>query len=39
LTEVAPNSPVPVMMTLVPPMLGPEVGVNEEMVGVGATNE
>jgi hypothetical protein len=38
LTEVAPKSPVPVMATEVPPLVVPDVGVNEEMVGVGGVN-
>ena len=36
-TEVAPNRPVPVMATVVPPLVVPEVGVTEEIVGAGAT--
>jgi len=38
LTEVAPKSPVPVMATEVPPLVVPDVGVNEVMVGVGGVN-
>ena len=30
--------PVPVMVTVVPPVVVPVVGVNEVMVGAGATN-
>ena len=30
-------NPVPVIFTVVPPLVVPEVGVSEEMVGVGAT--
>ncbi len=36
LTAVAPMNPVPVIVTVVPPLVVPEVGVSEEMVGVGA---
>ena len=38
LTEVAPVRSVPVMVTVVPPLVVPAVGVNEVMVGAGATN-
>ncbi len=37
-TEVAPMKPVPVMVTVVVPEVVPVVGVNEVMVGTGATN-
>jgi hypothetical protein len=37
-TEVAPFRLVPVMATVVPPLVDPLVGVNEVMVGAGATN-
>ena len=36
-TAVAPMNPVPVMVTVVPPLVVPDVGVSEAMVGVGAT--
>jgi hypothetical protein len=35
LTLVAPVKPVPVTVTVVPPVVGPEVGEIEVMVGVG----
>ena len=35
-TAVAPMRPVPVIVTVVPPLVVPDVGVNEVMVGVGA---
>jgi hypothetical protein len=38
LTEVAPFRLVPVIVTVVPPLVDPPVGVNEVMVGAGATN-
>ena len=38
LTEVAPMNPVPVIVTVVEPAVGPAVGVKEVMVGTGATN-
>ncbi len=39
LTDVAPLKLVPVMVTVVPPAIGPPVGVKPVMVGaVGATN-
>ena len=31
------NKPVPVMVTVVPPLVVPDVGVNEVMAGTGAT--
>ena len=38
LTDEAPMKPVPVMVTVVPPVVGPRVGVNEVTTGTGATN-
>ena len=38
LTDVAPFRLVPVMVTVVPPSVEPLVGVNEVIVGAGATN-
>ena len=35
MTAVAPMNPVPVMVTVVPPLVVPDVGVSEVMVGVG----
>ena len=37
-TAVAPKKPVPVIVTVVLPLVVPEAGVNEVMVGVGAMN-
>jgi len=37
LTAVAPSKPVPVMVTVDPPLVVPEVGVKDVIVGVGAT--
>ena len=36
-TAVAPKSPVPVIVTVVVPELGPVTGLNEVIVGTGAT--
>ena len=38
-TAVAPMNPVPVMVTVVPPLVVPDVGVSEVMVGVGDERE
>ena len=38
LTDVAPKRPVPVMATVVVPLVVPVAGMNEVIVGVGATN-
>ena len=35
-TAVAPMNPVPVILTVVPPLVVPDVGVSEVTVGVGA---
>jgi len=37
LTAVAPSNPVPVIVTVVEPLVVPVAGVNVEIVGVGAT--
>ena len=37
-TAVAPMNPVPVILTVVPPLVVPDVGVSEVTVGVGAVN-
>jgi len=36
-TDVAPKKPLPVMVTGVPPLVVPAVGLIDEMTGVGAT--
>jgi hypothetical protein len=38
LTAVAPKKPVPVTVTVVPPLVVPVAGVKEVMAGTGATN-